>query len=388
MSLYLWFVLMLVISVLWLIWFLYRPLKSNTLNLENSNIALGRQKKEELEQDLQSNLIDEQAFEQAKDEIVQTLSIEIEQINDIIDNTQQSIPIWLIVLILVFLPSTSLFVYESLTSYTTPTVHTEKMTTLAQSIVKIRQRVEEKPDDAAAWRMLGLALFKSNEIDLSLEAYESSYQLESKNIGMLVEYASTLAISQNNQFTGRVSTLVREALEIDVNSTDALYLAGWVAINAQQFDLAQKFWQRTLSLLSNNQPERAILQNVLNELSQMQNENTQPIQQHQVTINITISEHLHQVNFQKHYLMIYIKATQGSPMPIAIQKIQLKDFNGVVVLTDKNSVIPSKKLSQSSKVLVVVRLSKSGSAMRQVSDIEAVSQVIDVRDNPVVELKL
>jgi hypothetical protein len=35
-----------------------------------------------------------------------------------------------------------------------------------------------------------------------------------------------------------------------------------------------------------------------------------------------------------------------------------------------------------------VRLSKSGSAMRQASDIEAVSQVIDVRDNPTVELKL
>jgi cytochrome c-type biogenesis protein CcmH len=46
---------------------------------------------------------------------------------------------------------------------------------------------------------------------------------------MLVEYASTLAVSQNNQFTGRVSSLVREALEINANSSDALYLAGWVA---------------------------------------------------------------------------------------------------------------------------------------------------------------
>jgi cytochrome c-type biogenesis protein CcmH len=67
---------------------------------------------------------------------------------------------------------------------------------------------------------------------------------------------------------------------------------------------------------------------------------------------------------------------------------KLKDFTGVVTLTDENSVMPTKKLSQSSKVLAVVRLSKSGSAMRQASDIEAVSQVIDVRDNPTVELKL
>jgi hypothetical protein len=42
-----------------------------------------------------------------------------------------------------------------------------------------------------------------------------------------------------------VSSLVREALEINANSSDALYLAGWVALNAQQLDLAQKLWQKT-----------------------------------------------------------------------------------------------------------------------------------------------
>jgi hypothetical protein len=42
---------MLVISALWLSWFLYRPLKTSAFNLEKSNIALGRQKQTELEQD-------------------------------------------------------------------------------------------------------------------------------------------------------------------------------------------------------------------------------------------------------------------------------------------------------------------------------------------------
>jgi cytochrome c-type biogenesis protein CcmH len=86
--------------------------------------------------------------------------------------------------------------------------------------------------------------------------------------------------------------------------------------------------------------------------------------------------------------MVYIKAARGRPMPIAIQKIKLKDFTGTVTLTDENSVMPTRKLSQSSKVLAVVRLSQSGSAMRQADDIEALSQVIDVKDNPTVELKL
>jgi cytochrome c-type biogenesis protein CcmH len=232
-----------------------------------------------------------------------------------------------------------------------------------------------------------LALFDANDLTQSLEAYERSYQLNPKNVTMLVEYASTLAKSQKNQFKGRVSTLVREALEINPDSSDALYLAGWVAINAQQLALAQMLWEKALSLLPENQADRASLQRMLDELAQIQNSNKVE-SQHQVVIKVVLPERLRQAEFKEHYLMVYIKAARGRPMPIAIQKIKLKDFTGTVTLTDENSVMPTRKLSQSSKVLAVVRLSQSGSAMRQADDIEALSQVIDVKDNPTVELKL
>jgi cytochrome c-type biogenesis protein CcmH len=64
----------------------------------------------------------------------------------------------------------------------------------------------------------------------------------------------------------------------------------------------------------------------------------------------------------------------------------IKSLANCSVLLVTTLILPLDCLSQ--KVLAVVRLSKSGSAMRQASDIEAVSQVIDVRDNPTVELKL
>ncbi|MDC9714687.1 MAG: c-type cytochrome biogenesis protein CcmI [Gammaproteobacteria bacterium] len=394
MNFYLWVALMLFVSALWLIWFLYRPLKANTFNLEKSNIALGRQKQAELKQDLQADLIDEQAFKQANDEIAQTLAMEMEHTIGVTASTQKNIPLWLPVLIVVFLASASWGVYQSLTSQSIVSAKSETAPTLTQSISKIRQHVAERPDDAEAWRMLGLALFEFNDVKKSLEAYQRSYELEPKNIAMLVEYASTLASAQNNQFTGRVSTLVREALEIDENAPDALYLAGWVAVNAQQLGLAQKLWQKALSLLPEGQPDKAILQQMLGKLSQVQGgtkstpSQEEPASKLQVTIKVALSDRLRQAEFSDHYLMIYVKAARGRPMPIAIQKIKLKDFTGVVTLTDANSVMPSKKLSQSSKVLGVARLSKSGSAMRQAGDIEALSQVIDVRDNPTIELLL
>ena len=112
------------------------------------------------------------------------------------------------------------------------------------------------------------------------------------------------------------------------------------------------------------------------------------IPEYQVTINIDLSERLRQAEFNEHYLMVYIKAAQGRPMPIAIQKIKIKEFSGKVTLTDENSVMPSRKLSQSTQVLAVVRLSQSGAAMKQAGDIQVLSSVINVRDNPTVDLQV
>jgi len=60
--------------------------------------------------------------------------------------------------------------------------------------------------------------------------------------------------------------------------------------------------------------------------------------------------------------MVYVKAEKGMPMPIAIQKIKIKEFSGKVTLT--------------------------GAAMKQAGDIQVLSSVINVRDNPTVVIRV
>jgi cytochrome c-type biogenesis protein CcmH len=359
-------------------------------NLEKSNVELGKQRQAELEQDLRQNLIDESEFNQAKQEITQTLAIELNQTTGADTLAQKNIPLWSIGLMVVFLVVASLGIYQLLTpkpkAESAPqVVEQSEPPSLKQSMAELKQYLLEKPDDFEAWKTLGLVSFELGEMEDSLSAYERSYQLNSKNVSMLVEYASAIATSQNDQFVGRASMLVREALEINPNAPDALYLAGLVAANAGQFDLAKKVWQRALSLLPQDHPDRPILEDILVELAQIQGE---PIPEYKVVINVGLSDRLQQEEFKNHYLMVYVKAAQGRPMPIAIQKIKLKDFSGKVTLTDENSVMPSRKLSQSTQVLAVVRLSQSGAAMKQAGDIQVLSSVINVRDNPTVDLQV
>ena len=112
MNLYLYFALMVIASSAWIIWFLYRPLKSSEINLESSNIALGKQKLLELEQDLHQNLIDKKQFNQAKEEISTTLAIELQQVSDIQNNPSNNR--WVLIFVLVLLPVMSIGVYQYL----------------------------------------------------------------------------------------------------------------------------------------------------------------------------------------------------------------------------------------------------------------------------------
>jgi cytochrome c-type biogenesis protein CcmH len=385
-----WFVLMIAVSAVWLVWFLKNPIKNNLFNLEKSNIALGKQRQKELEQDLRQNQIDQSEFNQAKQEITQTLAIELNQTTGDDTLAHKIIPLWLIGLMVTFLAVASLGIYDWLTPQpkapSAPQITEQSAPQdLNKSMTDLKQYLSEKPNDFEAWKTLGLVFFELGKIDDSLDAYERSYQLSPKNVSILVEYASAIATSQNNQFVGRASTLVQEALEIDPNAPDALYLAGLVASNAGQFDLAKSVWQRALSSLPQDHPYRPILEDILVELAKIQGE---PITESKVEITVDLSSRFQKEEFKDYYLMVYVKAEKGMPMPIAIQKIKIKEFSGKVTLTDENSVMPTRKLSQSTQVIAVVRVSKSGAAMKQAGDIQVLSSVINVRDNPSVVLRV
>jgi cytochrome c-type biogenesis protein CcmH len=388
---YIWFTLMIAVSAVWLIWFLLRPLKNNLFNLENSNIALGKQKQTELQQDLQLDLIDESVFDQAQDEITQTLAIELTQSSSGVGTVKNGSSIWLAGLSVVFISILSLGIYKALSpevSTQVPALDTQIMSlSLEQSVVKIQDHLLDKPNDADAWKMLGLTYFELNNLDESLKAYEKSYQLNQRNPRLLVEYASVIATKNNDSFSGRPIELVKQALELEPDAPDALYLAGLFAVSIQNFDLAKALWQRSLSSLPLDSPDRSVLIEVLAELSGLTGEGD-PQTAHSVAVRVTFSDQILASRSKDDYVMIYIKAAQGRPMPIAIQKIQLKDFTGVVELTDDDSVMPTRKLSQSEEVIAVVRLSQSGSAMKQADDIQVLSKVINVRDNPTVNLQV
>ena len=377
---------MLVGSLAWTIWFLKKPFADNGVDLRQSNIDIAKQRKLELQRDLDQDLIDREQFELALDEISTTLAVELEQQSIKTSNSENNTLSMLAIVVL--LPIFSIGVYQSLSTYVPTSIATpivdSKPLTLEQSIEKLKQHLSDEPNDAEAWTMLGLSYFELDKVKESLDAYEKAYQLTPNNSKLLVEYASTLISVNDNQFSDRPVALIKQALEIDANAPDALYLAGMFAISMQDFTLAKGLWNKALSILPVGGDDHQALLGLLDELRRAESGQVS----NTVTVNVLLSDQILATRSAEDYLMIYVKAAKGRPMPIAIQKLKLKDFNGQIVLSDMNSVMPTKLLSEHDKVLVVARLSRTGGAMKQADDIQITSGVVNVSDNPNITLEL
>ena len=373
-------------SLAWTIWFLKKPLADNGVDLRQSNIDIAKQRKLELQRDLDQDLIDREQFELALDEISTTLAVELEQQSIKTSNSENNTLSMLAIVVL--LPILSIGVYQSLSTYAPTSIATpivdSKPLTLEQSVEKLKQHLADEPNDAKVWTMLGLSYFELDKVKESLEAYEKAYQLTPNNSKLLVEYASTLISVNDNQFSDRPVALIKQALEIDANAPDALYLAGMFAISMQDFTLAKGLWNKALSVLPVGGDDHQALLGLLDELRRAESGQVS----NTVTVNVLLSDQILATRSAEDYLMIYVKAAKGRPMPIAIQKLKLKDFNGQIVLSDMNSVMPTKLLSEHDKVLVVARLSRTGGAMKQADDIQITSGVVNVSDNPNITLEL
>ncbi len=72
-------------------------------------------------------------------------------------------------------------------------------------------------------------------------------------------------------------------------------------------------------------------------------------------------------------VFIFARAANGPRMPLAIVRKQVKDLPTTVVLDDSQSMSPQMSMSSVPEIIVVARVSKSGTADARDGDLEGVS---------------
>lgn len=92
-----------------------------------------------------------------------------------------------------------------------------------------------------------------------------------------------------------------------------------------------------------------------------------------IKVSVSLSPAVAKQAAPQDVVFVFARAAHGPRMPLAIVRKQVKDLPVTVVLDDSQAMNPDMKLSGVPEVVVVARVSKSGTAYAKPGDLEGMS---------------
>ena len=257
---------------------------------------------------------------------------------------------------------------------------------VAAAVQRLAQKLQDQPDDAEGWAMLARAYVRLEKLPEALPAFARATALREDDPQLLADYAEALFLAQSGGLEADPRKLIEQALKLDPGHPKSLVLAGTVAFNAKDFAAAAGHWEKLAKLSAPNSPGLAELEEGIAQARRLANQ-----QQPQNGVSdarsnlsasasasastsspavlrgtITLSPTIVHRAAPTDTLFVFARPAEGSRMPLAILRRQVKDLPLDFTLDDGLAMSPAARLSMHPKVIVEARISKSGQA--QVSD--------------------
>jgi cytochrome c-type biogenesis protein CcmH len=164
-------------------------------------------------------------------------------------------------------------------------------------------------------------------------------------------------------------------------------LAGTAAFDRKDYKQAISFWERLQQSLPADSEILPDVQASLHEARVLSGEKVAslsvlPIEKEKaatstgVSGTVRISPTLASKLEPSATVFIFARATQGPPMPLAIVRTTAGALPYSYHLDDSTALMPDRKLSQASEVVLVARVSKSGDAKAQAGDLQGISAIV------------
>jgi cytochrome c-type biogenesis protein CcmH len=260
------------------------------------------------------------------------------------------------------------------------------------AIASLAQRLEENPDNADGWSMLGRSYMSVGNYSGAVEAFDKAMQLESgQNAQTLVALGEAQLAFTNSPIDGAIASLFENALALDPNNPQALFYGGIAAFNRDDNELAANRWERLLGL---NPP--AEIQGVLQQrIAEWRGEappaidhppitTSEPVaqtseQQGSVEVGpmsdgavvrslVTLSGEAAAALSGDHTVFIFARDAAVPIPPIAAVRRRLSELPAAVELGDRESMVPGRELSGFPEFELIARVSLSGQPGAQPGD--------------------
>jgi cytochrome c-type biogenesis protein CcmH len=395
---------LLLVAVLFVALPLWRKSSSgNEVLRDTSNLEILRDEANELEDDLRDGLLTREAYEQGKNELQSRLIDEVKITEQPATKLPRHPARTLAIVLAVMLPVFSVLLYmvvgntdalypqaqEAIVADASGVVQSDEM---LQRLEKKVKRLSKDPND---WWMLARTYTEQKRYTEAAAAYDHLVKMVPNEPQLWANYADVYAMAHGQTLQDEeVTKMIAKALELDPNNITALALSGSAAMERKDYVTAITRWQTLIDQLPPNSPDVDVYKGALKQASMLleaepggkamlaklssgkASEKTAVNSASAITGSVTLSPKLAGKVSPNDIVFVLARAERGPPMPLAVLRKQVRDLPLKFTLDDSMAMQPQLKLSGFDKVVVVARVSKSGTPMAQTGDLQGLTGAI------------
>ncbi len=401
-----------VLALLFTIVPLVRDRRVAAVSRQVLNTEVIKEQLNELKADLDAGKLDTAAYRAARHDLERELLNDVEAgaEGDGIGPSERS-GRWAIVPLGLLVPATAVLLYLQLGSAPLlnqpprPAVperaaqESETGHSLQEMVVQLAERLEQEPDNAEGWVLLGRSYASLNRYQEAVNAYTQARRIAGDHPQLLVDSADILVMASGGRFTADAGKLLERALQVQPDNAKGLWLMGHYQYQSDDLQGAVDHWQRAAALLPvDSEDGRAIRQQIEQARSQLvaAGESPPPATSgvdstaadggKAIEVTVSLDSALSAQASPQDTVFIFARAVQGPRMPLAIVRKQVAELPVTVTLDDSLAMTPAMVMSNFEEVTIGARVSKSGNAMPQAGDLEGSVSPVRVATDASVEV--
>lgn len=368
------------------------------------NVDIFRERVAELEAERESGSLEQAEFELLK------LELEKNLLNDVVEAEHQELQLKIgrgsvvtVALIALILASVSFGLYGKLgrsvdlelaqNASTSVNVKSEQQPSINEAVAMLEEELEERPDNAEGWYMLGTTYIGMQRFEEGLAALRKTLTLLPKEApqyaGVMGQYAQALFFANGSKITDDVRNQIDRTLAIEPFEITVLGLLGIDAFEQQKYQAAIDYWTKGLvnadgeaatSLKSGIATARERLKAQGIDVAESDTASLETGDTPAIRVQLSINDQLKSGLKPEQTVFIFARPV-GGRMPLAAMRLQVSQLPLEVVLDDSMAMSPQAKLSQQSEVEVTARVSMTGQPQASAGDLFGTLSPVAVRGN-------
>ena len=277
---------------------------------------------------------------------------------------------------------------------------TEDVPSVEAMVASLADRLANDPDDAQGWLLLARSQAILERHDAALAGFRRAHALLGDEPDLLADWAEAEAAVEGSRFTAAALGRLERALELDPDHEKALWLGGFAAAQDGRTDIAVARWERLLANQPPDSREAAIVSELLARIRGMGGETATAATGGEtgsaapattareagtaggarIVVEVDLSPDLAAGIGGDEPVFVFARAPGAAGPPVAVARTVAGALPAVIVLDESSAMVPSRSLAGVERVMVTARVARSGTATRTAGDLEGTSGPVDVAD--------